>query len=62
MSALTQYQAGATFPPIATTMLSKVAANLNPGDTALIGGPPPTPAVLEAIVDALTALDVALGF
>jgi hypothetical protein len=62
MSALTSYQNGATFPPIATTMLGKVAAGLNPGDTALIGGPPPTPAVLEAIIDALVAIDVALGF
>jgi hypothetical protein len=57
MSALTSYQAGTKYPPIATTMLSKIAAGLNPTDTALVGGPPPTPAVLEAIVDAVTALD-----
>jgi hypothetical protein len=62
LSALTNYQSGQTFPPIATTMLGKVAAGLNPTDTALIGGPPPTPAVIEALLDAITALDVALGF
>jgi hypothetical protein len=42
-------------------MLSKIAADLNPTDTALVRGPPPTPAVLEAIIDALVALDVALN-
>ena len=42
-------------------MLSKIAAGLNPTDTGLVGGPPPTPAVLSAIIDAITALDVALG-
>jgi hypothetical protein len=61
MSALTNYHAGQTYPPIATTMLSTIAAGLNPKDTAAVGGPPPTPKVLEAIVDAITALDVALN-
>jgi hypothetical protein len=57
MSALTSYQAGTTYPPIATTMLGKIAAGLNPTDVAYVGGPPPTPNVLEAIVDAIAALD-----
>ena len=61
MSALTSYQSGTIYPPIATAMLAKIAANLNPSDVALVGGPPPTPNVLEAIVDALVALDVALN-
>lgn len=57
MTALTQYQDGATFPAIATTMLATVADGLNKADTAFIGGPPATPNVLEAIIDAITALD-----
>jgi hypothetical protein len=57
MSALTNYQAGATFPAISTAMLSTIAANLDPHDTAAVGGPPPGPHVLEAIVDAIAALD-----
>jgi hypothetical protein len=61
LSALTAYQAGTTYPPIATTMLAKIAAGLNPSDVALVGGPPPTPAVLSAIVDAIVAIDDALG-
>jgi hypothetical protein len=61
MSALTEYQGGSTFPTISTTMLGKVAAGLNPTDTAAVGGPPPTPHVLEAIVDAITALDQAVN-
>lgn len=43
-------------------MLAKIAAGLNPADVALTGGPPPTPAVLEAIVDMLVAIDTSLGF
>lgn len=61
MSALIDYQNGSTFPPIATTMLGKVAAGLNPTDTATIGGPPPVPRVLEAIIDAVVAIDQALN-
>ncbi len=61
MSAISEYQGGQTFPPIATTMLGKVAAGLNPTDTALVGGPPPTPAVLSAIIDAIVAIDDSLG-
>jgi hypothetical protein len=61
MSALTGYQNGSTFPPIATTMLSTIAAGLNKADTATVGGPPPVPHVLEAIVDAIAALDVAIN-
>jgi hypothetical protein len=61
MSALTNYQSGQTYPAIATTMLGKIAAGLNPTDTATIGGPPPTPNVLEAIVDAVVALDQAVN-
>ncbi len=61
MSALTNYQAGTTFPPIATTMLGKIAAGLNPTVIAQVGGPPPTPAVLSAIVDAIVAIDESLG-
>jgi len=61
MSALTNYQNGQTFPPIATTLLSTIAAGLNKADTALVGGPPPGPAVLSTIIDAITALDVALN-
>jgi hypothetical protein len=61
MSALTNYQDGSTFPPIATTMLSTIADDLNRKDTAQIGGPPPTPHVLEAIVDAIAALDQAVN-
>jgi hypothetical protein len=57
VTALTNYQNGTTYPSIATAMLSKIAAGLNPTDTAVIGGPPPTPAVLEAIVDAIVAID-----
>lgn len=57
MSALTNYQAGQTYPAIATTMLRTIAAGLNPTDTAAVGGPPPVPHVLEAIVDAVVALD-----
>lgn len=57
MSALTNYQAGQTYPAISTAMLGKVSANLNPTDTEQIGGPPPTPQVLEAIVDAIVAID-----
>lgn len=61
MSALTEFQNGATYPTITTTMLTRIAEGLNPTDTALIGGPPPTPNVLEAIVDAITALDQAVN-
>ncbi len=61
MSALTSYQAGATFPAISTTMLSAIAEGLNPTDTAAIGGPPPVPHVLEAIIDAIAALDHAVS-
>jgi hypothetical protein len=42
-------------------MLSTIAAGLNPTDTAAIGGPPPVPHVLEAIVDAIAALDQAVN-
>lgn len=59
MSALTSYQNGQTFPAISTAMLSTIAEGLNPTDTAAVGGPPPVPHVLEAIVDAITALDQA---
>ena len=61
MSALTSYQAGGTFPAISTAMLAKVAGGLNPTYTAKLGGPPPTPNVLEAIVDAITALDTVVN-
>lgn len=61
MSALTNYQGGATFPTISTTMLSTIAANLNPHDTAALGGPPPGPHILEAIIDAIAALDQAVN-
>jgi hypothetical protein len=61
MSALTKYQNGQTYPAISTTMLGKIADDLNLTDTAQIGGPPPTPNVLEAIVDAIAALDVAIN-
>jgi hypothetical protein len=61
VSSLTNYQAGATFPAISTTMLSIIAAGLNPTDTATLGGPPPVPHVLEAIVDAIVALDTAVN-
>lgn len=57
MSALTNYQAGQTYPPIATMMLATIATGLNKADTALIGGPPPSAHVLSAIVDAIAALD-----
>lgn len=57
MSALTDFQAGQTYPAISTTLLGKVAAGLSPGDTLLVGGPPPVPHVLSAILDAIVALD-----
>jgi hypothetical protein len=38
-------------------MLGKIAAGLNPTDTAAVGGPPPVAHVLEAIVDAIVAID-----
>jgi hypothetical protein len=57
LSALIQYQAGQTYPAISTAMLGAIAAGLNPTDVAAVGGPPPVPHVLEAIVDAITALD-----
>jgi hypothetical protein len=60
MSALTNYQSGQTYPPIATTMLSTIAAGLNPTDVAAVGGPPRTPHVLEAIVDAIAVLEAAV--
>lgn len=59
MSSLTDYHAGQTFPAISTTMLGKVADRLNPDDTAPIGGPPAVPHVLEAIIDAIVAVDQA---
>jgi hypothetical protein len=61
MSALTDYQAGQTFPAISTTMLAAIAAGLNPTDTAAVGGPPPSARRLSAIVDALVALDKAVN-
>lgn len=61
MSALTNFQAGQTFPAVSTTMLGKIADGLNVDDTAAIGGPPPSPHVLEAIVDALVSLDQQLN-
>jgi hypothetical protein len=61
MSALTNYQNGSTFPPIATAMLGAIAAGLNPTDSSAVGGPPPTPHVLEAIVDAIVAIDQAVN-
>lgn len=61
MSALTDYQSGTTFPATTTAMLAKIAAGLNPADTATLGGPPPVPHVLEAIVDAVVALDEAVN-
>lgn len=61
MSALTNYQSGATFPAISTTMLGKIAAGLDPTDVATVGGPPPGPHVLEALVDAVAALDQQLN-
>lgn len=61
MSSLTNFQAGQTFPAISTSMLATIADGLNPADTAAIGGPPPVPHVLEAIVDAITALDQAVN-
>jgi hypothetical protein len=57
VSALTEYQNGSTFPATSTTMLAAIAAELNPTDTSEVGGPPPSPHVLEAIVDAVVALD-----
>jgi hypothetical protein len=57
MTALANYQNGQTFPAISTTMLSTIAAGLNKSDTALIGGPPPGPHVIEALLDAVVALD-----
>ncbi|CQD07420.1 hypothetical protein BN000_01482 [Mycobacterium europaeum] len=61
MSALTSYQAGAPFPEISSAMLATIADGLNPADTAVVGGPPPVPHVLEAIVDAIVALDQKLN-
>lgn len=61
MSALVNYQSGQTYPAITTTMLAKVATNLNPTDTATFGGPPPVPHVIEAIIDALVAIDEQLN-
>lgn len=61
MSALTNFQAGQNFPAVSTTMLGKIADGLNPTDTAAIGGPPATPHIIEALVDAVTALDQQLN-
>lgn len=59
MSALTNYQTGQTFPAISTSMLGTIADGLNAADTAAVGGPPPLPHVLSALVDAIVALDQA---
>ena len=57
MSALANFQNGSTFPAISTTMLGTIAAGLNKADTAAVGGPPPGPRVIEALLDAVVALD-----
>lgn len=61
MSALINHQNGQTFPTITTAMLATIATGLNKADTATFGGPPPVPHVLEAIVDAITALDQSIN-
>jgi hypothetical protein len=61
MSALSNFQNGQSFPSISTAMLGTIAQGLNKTDSQAVGGPPPTPRVLESIIDAVTALDVQLN-
>jgi hypothetical protein len=49
MSALSNFQNGQSFPSISTAMLGTIAQGLNKTDSQAVGGPPPTPRVLESI-------------
>ncbi|MGA8332956.1 MAG: hypothetical protein WB777_27285 [Mycobacterium sp.] len=42
-------------------MHNVIGDGLKPTDTALIGGPPPVPHVIEALIDAVVALDQAVN-